>query len=189
MAGDGTWISPADLDEERLMVERAKRSAEGFGDLYARYSDRVYAYAYKRTRNREDAEDITSNTFVLALENIGKYEWRNLPFSAWLFRIASSQIAAHYRKSQPCLPIDDLTICDSGAGPEEAALRTSDAQEVQQALSWLTADQQRAMRLRYHDGMRAREIATQMGRTEGSVRLILHRATHSLRAQMLPLSA
>lgn len=182
-------VSQGMLNEERLLVERARCNREAFGDLYTRYSSRVYAYAYKRTGSRESAEDITSNTFVLALEGIGKYEWRNVPFSAWLFRIAANQVAMHYRKARPCLPIDGLYIEDQGVGPETEAVRASEADTVRDAVAGLNRDQQRAIYLRYNSDMRAREIAAEMGRTEGSVKLLLHRATATLRSRMLPMTA
>ena len=186
---EGDRVSQPTLDEERLLVERARRNRQAFAELYDRYADRVYAYAYKRTRSHENAQDITSDTFLLALENIERYEWRNVPFSAWLYRIASNQIALHYRKYRPCLPIDDLVIRDTETDLEREAERISDAQDVRRALSLLSKDQRRAVELRYTQDMRAGDIAAEMHRTEGSVRLLLHRASNSLRSQILPLSA
>lgn len=176
------------LDEERLLVERARRNPEAFGELYNRYYDRVYAYVYGRTRSREGAEDITADTFVLAIENLPRYEWRNVPFSAWLFRIAANQVAGHYRRARPCVHLDEQLVHDE-AGPEEEALRLAAAEDVRLALTGLKRDQQRAMELRYQHGLRASEIAAEMGRTEAAVKLLLHRAMHTLRARMLPLSA
>ena len=186
---EGDRVAQPTLDEERLLVERARRNRQAFAELYDRYADRVYAYAYKRTRSHENAQDITSDTFLLALENIERYEWRNVPFSAWLYRIASNQIAMHYRKYRPCLPIDDLVIRDTETNLEREVERISDAQDVRRALSLLSKDQRRAVELRYTQDMRAGDIAAEMHRTEGSVRLLLHRASNSLRSQILPLSA
>lgn len=186
---ENSQVSQTLLDEERLLVERARRSPEAFGEVYNRYYARVYAYAYKRTRNPEDAEDIASETFALAFEGLARYEWRNVPFSAWLFRIASNRLAMHYRKLRPCQSLDGLLIEDADADPQWELVRASEAEEVRLAVSLLKKDQQRAVELRYNWGMRAREIASEMERTEGSVKLLLHRATNALRSQMLPLSA
>lgn len=177
------------LDEERLLVERARRDPAAFGELYERYADRVVTYAYTRTGSREDAEDIAADTFALALEGLPRYEWRNLPFGAWLFRIAANRVAMYYRRQRPSLPIHDLAIGDDDADPEREVMRASDAESVRSAVGRLKRDQQRAVVLRYEEGMRAREIAAEMGRSEGSVKLLLHRATHALRSEMLPLSA
>ncbi len=182
-------VSQTALDEERLMVERARRDPAAFGDLYSRYSNQIYAYAYKRTHDREDAEDITSDTFMLAFEAMDRYEWRNVPFGAWLFRIASNVVAAHYRKKRHSTPIDDVVLYDTDVDPERDAIRSSDADDLRRAVSLLKGDQRRVVELRYDEDMCSREIAQAMGRTEGSVRTLLHRATRSLRSQMLPLSA
>ncbi len=181
-------VSQGLLNEERLLVERARRNPEAFGEIYSQYHDRVYAYVYGRVGTRESAEDITADTFVLAMENIARYEWRNVPFSAWLFRIAANQVAGHYRRSRPCTHLDEYMVYDE-AGPEEEALRLAEAEHVRHVLMGLKTDQQRAMELRYHHGLRASEIASEMGRTEASVKLLLFRAMHTLRARMLPLSA
>ncbi len=181
-------MSQRGLDEERLLVERARRDPETFGELYARYHDRIHAYVYTRTGCREVAEDITADTFLLAFEHLPQYEWRNVPFRAWLFRIAANQVAGYYRRERSCAPLDD-TMVHTGIGPEEQALCMGEVEEVRQALGTLKSDQQNAMRLRYHHDLRAREIAVEMGRTEAAVKLLLHRAMVSLRSRMLPLSA
>lgn len=188
VATDSGKSAQGGLDEERLLVERARRNPEAFGEIYVLYCERIFGYVYSRTGSHEASEDITADTFVLAFEHLPRYEWRNIPFRAWLFRIAANQVAAYYRRQRPCAYLDD-TIVHMGAGPEEQALRIDDVEEVRQALASLKWDQQRAMRLRYHHDMRAREIAAEMGRTEAAVKLLLHRGMLSLRARMLPLSA
>lgn len=186
---DNPMMPQQRLDEERLLVERARRNSDAFGELYSRYYSRVYAYVYSRTSNRENAEDITSDTFLLAFEKLDRYEWRNLPFGAWLFRIASNQVAMYYRKARPSLDIEDVVLWDTEPTPEAEAISAASAQEVRSAVQVLNQDQQRAIRLRYDLGLRNREIATAMGRSEGAVKLLLHRATSALRSQVLPLSA
>lgn len=177
------------LDEERLLVERAQQDPAAFGEIYERYYRRLYAYTYGRTHNPEDAEDIVSNTFLQAMEGLGRYEWRNVPFGAWLFRIASNQIAMHYRRSGRTVELDELALESSCEGPEEEMLRSSDASELRSAVLQLKPDQQRVIELRYHQDLRNREIAGRMGRTEGAVKLLLHRATNNLRSQIQPLVA
>ncbi|MDQ3855387.1 MAG: sigma-70 family RNA polymerase sigma factor [Chloroflexota bacterium] len=186
---EGTLVSQTWLDEERLMVERARRCPQAFAEIYTRYSGRVYSYAYKRTKSHADAEDITSETFALALEGLPKYEWRNVPFSAWLFRIASNQVAMYFRRRRPELGVDDVVLEDTDSDPQLQVLWDSQVDELRQAVLHLKVDQRRAVELRYNQGLRAKEIASELGRTEGSVKLLLHRATLSLRQQLLPLSA
>lgn len=177
------------LDEERLVVERAQHDTAAFGEIYERYYRRLYAYTYNRTHSPEDAEDIVSNTFLQAMEGLARYEWRNVPFGAWLFRIASNQIAMHYRRSGRTVELDELSLESSYDGPEEEAIRGSDAADLRSAVLQLKPDQRRVIELRYHQDLRNREIAGQMGRTEGAVKLLLHRATNNLRSSVQPLVA
>ncbi len=172
------------LDKERELVEKSKVDKSAFAELYASYAERLYNYVYSRVHNREDAEDLTSLTFMLALEAIEKYEWRNLPFGAWLFRIASNQIAVYYRKKRNLQSIEDLAIADSALDPERETMRIGDQMMIQKAINRLNPDQQKVIRMRYSHGMKNREIAEVMGRTEGAVKLLIHRATNNLRAQM-----
>ena len=85
------------FEQEAMLVEQAKTDREAFGELYDRHYDMVLNYVVKRTANVHVSQDITSDVFFKALHNIGKYRWNGVPFSVWLFRIASNEIANHYR--------------------------------------------------------------------------------------------
>jgi RNA polymerase sigma factor (sigma-70 family) len=85
-------------DDERLLIEAAKADPARFLDLYDRHVDRVYAYVSRRAGSRSVAEDVTSAVFEQALSNIGKFEWRGVPFAAWLFRIAANALADHWKR-------------------------------------------------------------------------------------------
>src|SRR6185436_21045958 len=78
--------------DERLLVQAAQADPARFVDLYKRHFHRVYAYVIRRTRSREEAEDVTSIVFERALSHLTKFEWRGAPFVAWLFRIAANAI-------------------------------------------------------------------------------------------------
>src|SRR5689334_10692227 len=91
MAGRGTEALQA--DEERALIEAAKRDPARFAELYELNFDRVYAYIARRVRDQSVAEDITSEVFHHALANLERFEWRGTPFAAWLFRIAANEIA------------------------------------------------------------------------------------------------
>src|SRR4051812_8356940 len=79
--------------DEQLLIEAAQRDPDHFGDLYELHFERVYAYIVRRVRDRSEAQDVTSEVFHQALANLGQYEWRGVPFAAWLFRIAANAIA------------------------------------------------------------------------------------------------
>src|SRR5205085_12254931 len=91
MSGRGTEGLKA--DEERALIEAAKRDPARFAELYEFNFDRVYAYVSRRVRDRSIAEDVTAEVFHHALANLERFEWRGTPFAAWLFRIAANEIA------------------------------------------------------------------------------------------------
>ncbi len=169
---------------ERKLVEAAREDPVLFGTLYERHVDAIYAYALHRLRDRTAAEDVVSETFHRALENLDRYEWRGAPFSAWLYRIASNAIAARYRH-EPSLPLDAaLGVQDEGIGPERALLLGERRREVREAVATLPPEQQQVVILRYGQDLRNKEIASIMGRSEGAIKQLLHRAMQGLQRRL-----
>ncbi len=106
--------------EERLLVEAAQKDPSRFGELYENNFERVYAFIARRVRDRDVVEDLTSDVFHKALTNLGRFEWRGVPFAAWLFRIAANVIADRSsRAAKELSSIDDPAEPTSDAGPEE----------------------------------------------------------------------
>src|SRR5262245_29698188 len=99
------------MDEERLLIEAAQKDPRRFGELYERNFERVYAFVARRVRNRHEAEDVTAEVFRHALTNLPGFEWRGIPFAAWLFRIAANATADHLKKlsrDRLEVPFDDF---------------------------------------------------------------------------------
>ena len=169
------WL--AHETDERLLVEAAQRDPRRFAELYELHFRRVYAYVIRRVERREEAEDVTSEVFHHALAKIKSYEWRGVPFSAWLIRIAANAIADRWRASR-----------DSGPIPED--LEDSEAEDIEQyallsqLVQGLPADQKRVVLLRFVEQKSIKEIASELKRTEGAVKQLQFRALEKLRAQM-----
>ncbi|MFC2073090.1 RNA polymerase sigma factor [Chloroflexota bacterium] len=89
-----------DLEQEKKLVEKAKGDANAFGSLYDLYYSNIFGYVLRRTANIQVTEDITSEVFFKALKNIAKFNWRGVPFSAYLYRIATNEIASYFRHSK-----------------------------------------------------------------------------------------
>jgi RNA polymerase sigma-70 factor (ECF subfamily) len=172
----------AELEEERQQVLAAQLDREAFAPLYERYVDQIFAYAYMLTRNRELAEDVTAATFARAVEELPRFEWRGVPYSAWLYRVAANLVAREKRRP------GWLELTADGAvdtlGPPDIAEQNSRAAEVRNAVSRLPEHQRQAVVLRFSGGLRNREIAAIMGRSEGAVKLLTHRAMNALRRQL-----
>src|SRR6266550_3545624 len=91
MAGEELALkAPAKKEAERLLIEAAQRDPSRFAELYEDNFERVYAFIARRVRDRDEAEDLTSEVFHQALANLARFEWRGVPFAAWLFRIAAN---------------------------------------------------------------------------------------------------
>jgi RNA polymerase sigma-70 factor (ECF subfamily) len=174
--------SAEELEAERLLIDAAQRDRAAFAPLYERYVDQIFAYAHTLTRNRELAEDVTAATFAKAIEDLPRFEWRGVPYSAWLYRVASNLVARQARRpawvdidTHP--PIDHVT-------PEVIAEQRDREAEVRSAVALLPDDQRQAVVLRFGGELRNREIAEIMGRSEGAVKLLTFRAMTALRKQL-----
>ena len=169
--------------DERLLVEAAQRDPARFADLYDCNVERVYAYVCRRIGNRDEAQDVTADVFHQALANLPSFEWRGVPFAAWLLRIAANAIADRWRRSsreqQPGendpepYPVDPVNIEDV----ERRAM-------VFSLVETLPADQRRVIEMRFAEEKSIREIAAELKRTEGAVKQLQFRGIQSLRAQL-----
>jgi RNA polymerase sigma-70 factor (ECF subfamily) len=174
-----------DESEEQWVVERAKGDPEAFGELYDLHFDRIYAYIYRKTGDRQAAEDLTSETFMKALANLKGYKYTGQPFAAWLYRIASNLVTDHYRARRPIASLDEgLQMVAPGTTPEEAAMALDDQQAVMRAIQTLSPDQQDVVLMRFAGDMKLKDIATALGKTEGAVKALMFRALGSLKGKL-----
>jgi len=174
----------ADADAERLLIEAAQEDPARFAQLYEDNFDRVYAYIARRVRDRSDAEDLTAEVFHHALAALPRFEWRGAPFAAWLFKIASNAIidrSNRQAKERPASTVEP---------PADSSLENFDEGIEQRArlfhlVSRLPADQRRVVSMRFAEEKSIREIANELGRSEGAVKQLQFRALHTLRAQLI----
>ena len=165
--------------DERLLIEAAQRDPSRFAELYEGNFERVYAFIVRRVGNRHTAQDLTSDVFHQALANIGRFEWRGAPFAAWLFRIAANAVIDHAQRAarERKLPDPD--------DPEEISLEeVHHRARLFQLVDELPADQRRVVTMRFAEQQSVREIARQLGRTEGAVKQLQFRGLENLRARM-----
>jgi RNA polymerase sigma-70 factor (ECF subfamily) len=164
--------------DERLLVEAAQRDPSRFADLYEANFYRVYAYIARRVGDRHYAEDLTAEVFSEALAGIRKFEWRGVPFAAWLLRIASRAIADHWKR----------TGRESGERSPEVDPPGPDEIErhaiLFQLVDRLPEAQFRVIHMRFVEQKSIREIALELDRSEGAVKQLQLRAIENLRAQM-----
>ncbi len=171
------------------LARKAKQNdKEAFGRIYDLCVDSVYRFVFYRVGQKEDAEDITEDVFMRAFQAISHYEEREeVPFSAWLFRIAQNRVTDHYRQEarSPVLAIENeiLDGLDMSSEPDPASVAAI-KQDVWAALGKLTDEQQNVIVLRFYVGLKISEIAAFFGRSETSVKALQHRALRSLKRIM-----
>ena len=179
-----------DLALEADLVARASSDPLAFGYLYDRYVERVYRYAYRRLGMHADAEDVTAQTFRRALECMAGYEWRGVPFGAWLFRIAGNQVTDRWRAGAVPLSLDRLG--EAGVDPNDPDAETPDERLLLQeagsaawaAVAKLPALQRRAVTLRFGRDLSHAEVGTIIGRSEAATKQLVYRAIKSLRTAL-----
>ena len=172
---------------ERLIVDAARAGDQAaLSELYTLYFPRVYRYILARTGNTYDAEDLAEEVFMRVLEAIERFQWREAPFSAWLFRIAHNAVISQRRKETArgkSGPLLDGIPVDS-AGPEELVEHRLVLNEVMAAAQKLPEAQRQVIALRFGAGLTVAETARAMNKGEGNVKVIQHKAIAKLREMM-----
>ena len=166
---------------ERAIVEAAQRDSRRFGDIYERNFERVYAFILKRVGDRDAAQDLTSDVFHSALENIGKFEWRGAPFAAWLFRIAANAIVDRGRRAARFESAKLLGAFDDPSCDENDIAEAEHRARLFKLVDELPADQCRVITMRFAEEKSIAEIAKKIGRSEGAVKQLQFRALQALR--------
>jgi RNA polymerase sigma-70 factor (ECF subfamily) len=177
----------AQLSDEALAV-RAKRDAAAFAVIYDRYVDRIFRYVRYRTRDPQDAQDLTSEVFFRALRAIGRYA-PSAPFYAWVYRIARNAVIDHHRARRDDVPL--ATVSDPAStqqlvDPEREAIAGDRRDRLARALTYLAEDQQEVIVLRFIEGLSLEECGHVLGKRPASVRDLQFRALRALRSHVSP---
>jgi RNA polymerase sigma-70 factor, ECF subfamily len=168
--------------DERLLVEAAQRDPTKFGDLYERHFHGVYAFVVGRVRDRDAAEDVTSEVFHKALARLPQYEWRGAPFGAWLIRIAANALHDRARRAGHEAAAAEAPIA------EPAVDRDLDDVDrmatIFRFVDQLPVDQRTVIIERYVEERSIREVAARLNKSEGAIKQLQLRALQTLRSRM-----
>ncbi len=197
---------PVRLDRDRGLVEAARRDPARFDALYRKYLAQVYSYAFYELHDHHAAEDATERVFMQALAGLPRFEERAdsfagavIPqgaaveiaadastFRVWLFRIARNVVANERRRDRrrPVAPLDHAAAVASPDDVFESAAAREAGTAAWEAVARLPEDRRRAVVLRFVDEMSTAEIGAVLGRSEGAVRVLLHRALRSVAADL-----
>jgi len=167
--------------EEKLLIEAAQRDPGRFAELYDQHFHRVYAYIAKRVSDRAEAQDLTAHVFHQALANLGKFKWRGAPFITWLYRIASNALSDQRKRRMREMRSESEDYEATVEIDVEAVERRA---VLFEAIQTLPVDQKHVIIMRFAQELSIRDIADQLGRTEGAVKQLQFRGLENLRARL-----
>src|SRR6266568_3892427 len=171
----------------RELVARGQQGdRDALEELYLIHFDRIYSYLHVSVGNRHDAEDLTTQTFLRMLESIKRFKWRSAPFSAWLFRIAHNLAMDHFRATRRWQPEEDVPEQPGEEEPsaEAQAMQSIGRQSMLELIEDLSVEQQQVLALKFVFNFANADVATILGKTEGAVKSLQHRALVSLQKQI-----
>jgi RNA polymerase sigma-70 factor (ECF subfamily) len=167
---------PEIVDDDETLVSAAQRDTEAAGRLYDKYYREVVGYVYHCTLDRTATEDLASNVFLAAFRHLGRYRWRQIPFRAWLYRIATNEVRMYYRRHKGTRSAD-LQAQHEGSAPsaDEGPAAVEEYRLLHQALQELRFKYRTVIVLRYFEDKTIAQIAEITGAREGTIKSQLHR--------------
>jgi RNA polymerase sigma-70 factor, ECF subfamily len=189
MAMTATQDNARALENQRVrkLVGRAQDGdRDALEELYLIHFDRIYSYLHVTVGNRHDAEDLTTQTFLKMLEAIGRFRWGSAPFSAWLFRIAHNLAMDHFRSTRRWQPEEEVPEpdADESTSAETGALESIGRKSMMELIDDLSGEQQQVLTLKFVFNFSNGEAATILGKTEGAVKSLQHRALVTLQKKL-----
>ncbi len=176
---EGLYAVSADAE---LIARAQAGEIQAFGELYERYVALIYRYVLARVYAESDAEDLTETVFLRSFEALGRYKERGRPFSAFLYQVARNALVDHYRQQRKTESIEAIEKLPSrGPALDEGLLAEERAHVLRKALAELPPDYQEVIRLRIMLSLPTATVGEWLGRSEGAVRVLLHRAVKALR--------
>jgi len=187
-------VTDMDLSEEKELVRQAQKDRDAFAKLYDQYYPKIFGYVLRRIATLEAAQDITSEIFLKVLQKLWQFRWRNISFSSWLYKIATNEINQYFRKAgyKKSVSLEELQEQGfeliSAHEPESELIEAQeklkqhqDFLEIREKIVQLPAKYQEVIALRFFEKKQIKEIAEILGKKEGTIKSLLHRAVEKLR--------
>jgi RNA polymerase sigma-70 factor, ECF subfamily len=179
---------PEIVDDDQMLVSAAQQDPQAAGRLYDKYYGEVFGYIYHCTLDRTATEDLTANVFLAAFRHLGRYRWQQVPFRAWLYRIATNEVRMHYRRRKRERALDLHRGADREPADPPANDGLAAAEEfrlLHKALLELRWKYRTAIILRYFEDKTMAQIAEITGAREGTIKSQLHRGLARLQGILL----
>lgn len=175
-------MSEEEIKSEYEILQRSKKDPRAFGELYEKHFDKIFNYIYRQTDDEDLTSDLCSQTFMIALKNLEKYEFRGVPFSAWLYKIASNEVNKHYRKEKhdKVFSLEEMRVRElmelTQEGWDEELMR-----KLVYHLKELPTEMLEVLELRFFEDKDFKEIAFILDITESGAKMRTYRALDRLR--------
>jgi len=183
MARGRPLAAARDADDERLLIEAAKADPRRFAELYEANFERLYAFVAARVHDRAEAQDVTAEVFHQALDHLADFEWRGTPFAAWLYRIAANTITDRAKRAAREQTMD-LPEALAAENIEEDFEKVEERAQLFRLVRELPEDQSKVMVMRFVEEKSIRDIAKELGRSEGAVKQLQFRGLQNLRDRL-----
>ncbi len=179
------------LKEEKELIKRVKKDPAAFGRLYDEHYQKIFGYVLRRTGDIDISQDVVSETFLKAMKNLPRFKWQGVSFSSWLYRIAANEVVNFFRKKKPTAslaaiaePAFEKDILEGISSAEEKLKEHQDFLAIRKQISGLSEKYQRVLALRFFENKQIKEIGEILGKSEGTIKSLLHRGLARLRQQI-----
>lgn len=184
-----TRLTDKEILEELKLIEAAKKNPARFGMLYNRYYKQIFLFVYKRTEEEELCADITAQVFLKAMMKLPQYQFKGVPFSAWLYRIASNEVNQHFRdqKSKRVVSMEKSDIerlmrqADDAPGEDHVTLYQ---EVVLETLSEMDPEDVEIIELRFFEQRPFKEVAEILEITENNAKVKVYRIIERLKKRL-----
>ena len=165
-------MSEAEILYEYSILDRSRKNPQAFGELYEKYFDRIFNFIYRQTDDEDLTADLSSQTFLIALKNVDRYQFRGVPFSAWLYKIASNEVNKHYRKQKQTkvFSIEEIRLREL----MEQANEEFDEEIIQRLMDYLRdlpTEMLHVLELRFFEDKDFKEIVWSDGKQDDNERI------------------
>ncbi|TAF72959.1 MAG: sigma-70 family RNA polymerase sigma factor [Bacteroidetes bacterium] len=176
----------SDIETDILLIENAKADIKFFGLLYKKYQKTIFLYVHKQLLDKDLAKDITADCFVKAMNNLDKYEHRNLPFSAWLYRIAINEINSYFKKHKKLkiFSLEDIVLENFSDWSETDCEDQKKVEKLESALKKLDNNDQNLLNMAFQDNKTYKEIGQIYHTTEQNIKVKMFRIREKLKNWM-----
>ncbi len=180
---DANHMTDNELADEQELIAAAKKDAKVFGQIYDKYFERIFNFLLRRSDDEMIADDLTSQTFLKALNGLKRYEFRGVPFSAWLYRIAHNELNKHFNKQQrkKVFSLEQEELFQFVQPEDEAEFDDDRLEKLMATLKELPTEAMEVLELRFFEGKNFREISYILNIGESGAKMRLYRALEKLR--------